>query len=273
MTPEQLLALLAALSGEDMLAVSERHLGMAASVPRAAAPAANGRVAVIPVLGALTNRPYRSFFGSSEGMEGLRARIGAAARDTNVSAIVLDIDSPGGTVAGTSETAAAVAAARAAKPVVAVANSLAASAAYWIGSQASEFVVAPDAVVGSIGVMAVHQNAAKLMERMGIETTLITSGARKAEGNPFGPLDDTAKAAIQARVDEMAASFLDAVAQGRKLSAKTARDRFGDGRAMGAAEAVSTGLADRVATLDAVLADLQSGKKRAFGRRSALAFA
>lgn len=274
MTPEQLLALLAALAGDDLLAVSESHLIRAASGPREAPASAPGRVAVVPILGAMSARSYRTYFGAVEGMDSLRARIAAAARDGNVSAIVLDIDSPGGTVAGAAETASAVAAAAKIKPVVAVANSVAASAAYWIGSQASEFVVAPNAIVGSIGVMAVHQNVAKALDRMGVETTLIRSGGRKAEGHPFGPLDDAARAALQARVDEAAASFLDAVAQGRRLSASTARERFGDGRAMGAAEAVASGLADRVATLEATIASLAAGSaKRAPGRRSALAFA
>lgn len=270
MTPEQILSLLAALSGEDVLAVSEQHIARA-SAPRDGGK--RGTVALIPITGALMPRSYRGVFGSVEGMDVLRGKIGAAAGDDEVSAIVLDIDSPGGTVAGTIETAASVAAAAERKPVVAVANTLAASAAYWIASQASEVVMAPGAITGSVGVIAVHQNVGKALERLGIETTLLVSGARKADGNPFGPLSDTARKAMQARVDEFAEIFLATVASGRKISVKAARESAGDGQLMTSAEAVTARLADRVATLDQVIADLSAGKGRVWRRRSGLAFA
>lgn len=269
MHPELLIRMVALMAGEDLVAVSEQHLA------RTTAPheVRGGAVAVIPITGALMPRTVSGWFGSVGGMDALRQKIDAAARNSDVAAIVLDIDSPGGTVAGTVETAAAVATAARAKPVVAVANSLAASAAYWIASQASEVVLAPNALVGSIGVLSVHQNVAKLYERMGVETTIVRSGSRKAEGHPFGPLDDTAREAMKARVDEAAAAFLDAVAAGRKLTSKAARERFGDGQVFGVAEALGNGLADRSATLDEVVASLSAGKGRVWRRRSALAFA
>lgn len=270
MNPEILLGLLAMLGRDgDLVAVSEQHLA------RTAAPreARGGAVAVIPVTGALFPRSVAGWFGTVPGMDALRARIATAANNPDVASIVLDMDSPGGTVAGTEETAAAVAAAAQRKPVVAVANTLAASAAYWIAAQASEVVMAPGAIAGSIGVMAVHQNVAKAMERFGVQTTLVRSGARKAEGNPWEPLSEEALAALQARVDEAAGAFLDAVAAGRRMSPKTARERFGAGQTFTAREAVANGLADRVATLDEVIAGMSAGKGRAWRRRSAIAFA
>lgn len=269
MNPEMMLALVAHLAGEDLVAVSEPHLARI-TAPR---ETKGGAVAVISITGALMPRSMSGWFGTVPGMDGLRSRIDAAARNPDVAAIVLDIDSPGGTVAGTAETAASVSAAAATKPVVAVANSLAASAAYWIASQATEVVLAPNALVGSIGVLAIHQNVAKLYERMGVETTVVRSGDRKAEGHPFGPLDETARAAIQGRVDEAASAFLDAVASGRKINRKAAQERFGDGRVFGVREALESGLADRAATLDEVVTALSAGKGRAWRRRSALAFA
>jgi capsid assembly protease len=269
MNPETMLSLIAYLAGEDLVAVSEQHLARSVQ-PR---EAKGGAVAVIPIVGGLMARSMQSWFGTFPGMDALRARIDAAARNPEVASIVLDIDSPGGTVAGTAETAAAVAAAAQRKPVVAVANSLAASAAYWIASQASEVVMAPNAMAGSIGVLAIHQNVSKLYERMGVETTVMRSGARKAEGHPFGPLDDAAREAIQARVDEAAGAFIAAVASGRKMTPKQAQERFGDGRVMSAREALSTGLADREATLDEVVAGLRAGTGRAWRRRAAFAFA
>src|SRR5215467_6271108 len=130
-------------------------------------------------------------------MDGIRARLEAAAANPDVSAIVLDVDSPGGTVAGTPETAAAVRRAAEVKPVVAVANSLAASAAYWIASQASSLVVGPSADVGSIGVISAHIDRSKMLEDMGLRVTVVSAGRYKAEGNPFAPLSDEAKANMQ----------------------------------------------------------------------------
>lgn len=257
MNADALGEMLAQLAAEPVVALSMAHLART-SPPRD--DSRRGMVAIIPVTGALMPRSWRSTFGAFPGMDTLRSRIDAAARNPEVASIVLDIDSPGGTVAGTAETAAAVAAAAQRKPVVAVANSLAASAAYWIASQASEVVMAPNALAGSVGVLAIHQNVAGMMDRLGVSTTVLRSGARKAEGNPFGPLDATARAAMQARIDEAASGFLDAVATGRRMSQRAARDRFGDGRVMAEREALATGLADRVATLDAVIADLAAGK-------------
>lgn len=271
MTPELITALLAQMSGEDVLAVSEQHLARA-SAPRETPPA--GSVRIIPVIGALSARGMQGWFGRIAGMDDLRREISAAAGNDEVSAIVLDIDSPGGSVAGTQETGEAVAAAAARKPVVAVANSLAASAAYWIGAQASEFVVTPGSISGSIGVIAMHQNAARMLERIGLEVTLIRSGERKAEGHPFGPLNEVARESLQARVDAAAGEFYAAVAQGRKLGVKTVKDRFGSGATFTASEAVANGLADRQASLAQVVAELSAGKSRVMRRRySALAFA
>lgn len=267
MNADILTEMVAQMAGEPVVALSLSHLART-TTPRDGSR--KGMVAIIPIVGALMPRSWRGSLGSYAGMDALRQQLNAAARNPEVASIVLDIDSPGGAVAGTAETAAAVAAAARRKPVVAVANSLAASAAYWIASQASEVVLAPHALAGSIGVLAIHQNVAGMMDRLGVDTTVVRSGARKAEGHPFGPLDATARAGIQARVDEAAAGFFDAVAAGRRMSQRVARDRFADGRVLGTREALATGLADRVATLDAVIAELAAGKMPM--RARALAF-
>jgi capsid assembly protease len=270
MKADQFLAFLADLSGEDVLAVSEQHLSRA---PAPKETASRGTVAIVPVTGVLVPRGMQGWLGKTPGMDSLRSQIASAAANSDVSAIVLDIDSPGGSVAGTEETALAVADAATKKPVVAVANTLAASAAYWIGSQATEFVVTPGSMAGSIGVISVHSNMAKMLDRMGIEMTLIRSGPRKAEGHPFGPLDDAARESMQQRVDSAATDFFAAVARGRKTSLRAVKEKFGSGAIFSAAESVENGLADRQATLDQVIADLSAGRGRAWKRRSALAFA
>lgn len=233
-----------------------------------------GRVAVLPLTGVLSARGARGFFGTSPGMDSFRAALRQAANDKDTGSIVIDIDSPGGTVDGTAETASAVAEAAAKKPVVAVANALACSAACWIAAQANEFVLAPNAVTGSIGVIAMHADlSAYYREKMGVNFTLVRSGARKAEGDPYSPLSDKARLGLESMVQAAAADFLSAVASGRRMSLKAATERFGDGRAMLAEEALSTGLADRVATLDAVVGGLAQGRGKAFSRRSSVVFA
>lgn len=230
------------------------------------------------VQGLLFPRSVRGFFGSYAGMDSMRAQIRQHVNDADVGAIVLDIDSPGGTLAGTPETAAEVAAAAAKKPVVAVANSLAGSAAYWIGSQASEFVSAPSADVGSIGVMALHQDVSGALERYGIKMTMIRSeqSPLKNEAHPFGPLSDDARAFIQTRANDAGSDFIKAVASGRRVTQTKVREDFGQGRMYGASAALSRGMIDRIATLDDVIAGLaakMTSPRYRQRRRSALAFA
>lgn len=238
------------------------------------APRTTGRIAVLPLTGILIARGERGLSGRGGSMDAFRAALRQALADKDIGAIVLDVDSPGGTVDGTAETAAAVAAASAKKPVVAVANALACSAACWIAAQANEFVIAPNAMTGSIGVIAMHADlSAFYREKMGANFTLVRSGSRKAEGDPYNPLSDQARLGMEAMVQSAAADFIAAIAAGRKLSLKAASERFSDGRAMLAEEAIATGLADRVGTLDDVIAALAQGKGRVFARRSSVAFA
>jgi signal peptide peptidase SppA len=227
------------------------------------APREPGQIAVIPVWGLIGHRANElrdvsSAVGTST--EILSAQIEAAIADPAVTSIVLDIDSPGGGVFGVEEVADTIRAARAQKPIIAVSNALAASAAYWIASAASEVVVTPSGLVGSIGVYSMHEDHSKELAEAGIDVTLIRAGKFKAEDNPFGPLTDDARAAIQERVDAYYALFTRDVAKGRGASIDAVRNGFGEGRVVGAKEAVDLGLADRVATMDVVLADLVAGK-------------
>ncbi len=183
----------------------------------------------------------------------LSKRLQELVADPNVAQIVLDIDSPGGGVEGITEFANQLFQARKHKPIVAVANSLAASAAYWIASQASEIVVTPSGVVGSIGVIAIHQDLSKALEKQGIKPTLITAGKHKGEGNPFEPLSEEAEANIQKRVDDFFSMFVKDVARGRGVKASEVRSGFGQGGVVGAQEAVDLGMADRIASLDDTL--------------------
>ena len=269
MEPAAMTSLLALMAGEGLLAVDLQALARGPSGPGGTERRA-GAVAVLPVAGVMLPRTRSGgWSGPIPGMDALRSALAGATVNPDISAIVLDVDSPGGTVVGTAETAAAVRAAAAVKPVIAVANGMAASAAYWIISGATEIVAAPAAELGSIGVVMMHQSWARAYDRMGVDTTMIQSSPFKTEVSSFAPLTDEARANLQSRVDSSHREFVSAGASGRKVSAAYVEERFGRGRLVDAADAVAAGMADRVASLDTVIGELLNGAKpRAFARRA-----
>lgn len=220
-----------------------------------------GQVAVLPLYGLISPRAGMAADTSGgTSLESLAGELDALVRDPAVSAIVLDVDSPGGSVEGVAEFADRVRAARAVKPVVAVANTLAASAAYWIASQADEVVASPSSQLGSIGVLAAHEDWSAADEAKGVRTTLISAGKYKAEGNRHAPLDDEARGNIQQTVDHYYAMFTQAVARGRRVPISHVRDGMGQGRMLVAPAAVEAKMADRIDTLDATVARLARGQ-------------
>ena len=250
--PEKLAAIIAVAerhAAGDKLPTADVAAIMAAG-PRATA-AQTGAVAVLGVYGTIIPRGDM-LVESSGAMSTTRiaANLRAALADPAVGAIVLDISSPGGAVQGVDELAGEIFAARDKKPIVAVANHLAASAAYWIGTAANELLVAPSGEVGSIGVFAAHQDFSRALEKDGVTVNLISAGKYKTEANPYQPLSEEARAAIQARVDDYYNAFTKAVARQRGVSVADVRGGFGEGRVVGATEAVKLGMADRVGTLE-----------------------
>lgn len=260
MQPERLEALAHLVAAGGELAVGDQRV---ADLGRREAA---GAIAVIPILGPIDHRTtwFMRYFGGTA-ITDLRKALREAVTDPAVSTIVLDIDSPGGAVDGTQEFADELFAVRGTKRVVAVANTMAASAAYWIGSQADEFVISPSGEAGSIGVWTLHVDYSKALEAAGITVTVIRAGERKIADNPWEPLPDEARQDIQARVDQVHRDFIAAVARGRGVLAEAVRNSYGDGRMFAAKQAVKLGLADRVATLDQVLVDLARGRR---GRRA-----
>ncbi len=221
----------------------------------------SGPVAVISLRGVITPFPTFSLFGrGSDGLVGFRRNLREAVSSPDVGTIVINIDSPGGSIDLVPETAADVRAARDVKPVIAVANTMAGSAAYWIASQATELVVTPSGDVGSVGVFILHEEFSEMDKRIGIETTLIKAGRHKAEGNPYQPLSEEARNHFQEVVDRTYDTFVGDVAQGRGVStSKVVRD-FGEGRMLRADLAVAAGMADRVEPIEEVLAGLVNRK-------------
>jgi len=178
-------------------------------------------------------------------------RLGA---DPSVSTIVLDWDSPGGSVAGATEFAERVGRIAASKRVISHANFACCSAAYWGAARSTEIVASPSALVGSIGVYCLHENLSKYLENEGIELTYISAGRFKVDGNPSAPLSDSARARLEALVAAPYARFTADVAVGRHVTPDAVRAGFGEGAALTATEALDAGLIDRVETLEATLA-------------------
>jgi signal peptide peptidase SppA len=226
----------------------------------AAANAGSG-IAVLPLYGVVTQRGNMvddiSGPGSTSTQQFTSALRQVLADDT-VGQILIDIDSPGGSVYGVAELASQIVKARAQKTVVAVANSLAASAAYWIGCAASEFYVTPGGEVGSIGVWQAHFDYSKALEEEGVKTTLVSAGKFKVEGNPYVPLDPEAQAFMQSRVDDYYNAFLQAVAVGRGVTVDDVRNGMGEGRVLGADAALAQRMVDGIASFDDVLARMQA---------------
>jgi signal peptide peptidase SppA len=221
----------------------------------------SGSTAIIPVIGSLVNRG--AWLGSYSGMtsyEGLRHQLAAAAKDSAVSSVLLDIDSPGGEAVGAFETGEDVRKLNAIKPVAAFVNGLCCSAAYAIASQAGRVEASTTSLLGSIGVVMMHADHSKRLHDMGVKPTFIFAGAHKVDGNPFQPLSKDVEASLQAEVDKLYDLFVAHVATGRKsLSAKAVREQ--EARTFIGSDAVERKLADAIGTFEATLSGLQRRSK------------
>jgi signal peptide peptidase SppA len=191
--------------------------------------------------------------------------------DASVKGIVFDVDSPGGSVDGVQELADEIYRSRSRKKTVAVANGLAASAAYWLAAAAGELAVTPSGQVGSIGVFAAHEDLSKALERDGIKVTLVAAGKYKTDGNPYEALSESGRSDIQSKVNAFYEMFVKSVARGRSFEASAIESRFGRGRLVLANDAVARGMAERVATLDETIAKIDLGRAQS-NRPSAARF-
>lgn len=227
-----------------------------------------GRAAVIPVYGVLTQRSsFLETVGLGTSCSTIRSLFQSALSDPSIDRIVFDIDSPGGEVSGIQEMAAEIRDKRGIKPITGFANSIAASASYWLLAQCTEAYATVGGQVGGIGIVTEHADESRAMELAGVRTTLIAAGRYKTEGNSFSPLGREARSAMQAMVDGYGRDFERDVAIGRGVSVSTVRAKFGQGRMLRAKDAERAGMIDGVATLD----DITSGRTRAAIRAGAYA--
>ena len=201
-------------------------------------------VALIPVIGSLIPRGLY-LGGCCTSYEALGAELRRAAADQDVSEIALMIDSPGGYVTGIDGAAAAIAAAGAKKTVTAYVQGMCCSAAYWLACACATIVASPLSELGSIGVVQVHFDMSRMLDSIGLSVTLMHAGAKKVDGNPYGPLSDRVKTEMQQELEDLRMAFAEAVASGRPsldvaaVLATEAATYRGD-------DVIKRGLADRI---------------------------
>lgn len=245
-----------ALRAEGRLSASE--IEAAVGQRRTGKEVRSGSIAVLPVYGTLSHRMSLMMeMSGGTSTEAIGRTFDALVNDSSVGTIVLDVDSPGGSVPGVMELSDKIHQARGSgKRIIAVANTLAASAAYWIASAADELVVTPSGEVGSVGVYMIHMSYADMLAKEGVEATIIRAGEHKAEGNPYERLNDDAKEYAQSQVDEVYSEFVGALARNRGTTREKVLSDFGQGRVLKARAALDAGMVDRIATLEEVLSGL-----------------
>ena len=208
------------------------------------------RVAVIEIFGALAHRTQLHADSSFiQGYEGIAASLEKALNDSSVSAIVLNLDSPGGEVAGAFQLADQISSARGKKPIAAVASDMACSAAYLIASAADTISLTTTAIVGSIGVVTCHADISKAMDKEGVAVTFLYAGSHKIDGNPYEPLPPAVAEQIQADVDHYYNLFVTTVARHRPAISESAI-RATEARTYIGQQAIAAKLADYIETPD-----------------------
>ncbi len=205
----------------------------------------NDGTAIVPVTGKLMNR--LSWMDAESGMTSysrIETMLSAALADPDVTRIVLEVDSPGGTVAGAFDFADRIYESRGSKPIIAAPSEMAASAAYLVSSAADEIVLPQTAMVGSVGVVIALLNREKAMAKAGLAMTYIYAGDKKVDGNPYQALPDRVRAELQDEINDTYSLFVNRVAKYRRMSADAIRATQA-GMFTGQ-KAIDAGMADRV---------------------------
>ena len=238
------------------LLTAEEIQGRIGSAARPVARQA-GSIAVLPLHGPIAQRMnLMTAVSGGTSTEIFGRQFAALMAEPSIKAIVIEVDSPGGSVFGVDELATEIFKARGTKPIIAQVNSMMASAAFWIGAAADEIVVTPGGFVGAVGVIMPHVDTSVRDEKEGVKTTLISAGKFKTEGNELEPLSDEARESLQGLVDGVFDAFVKSLARSRGVKQATVRNGFGEGRMLAAAAAVDAGMADRVGTLAETLQSL-----------------
>jgi signal peptide peptidase SppA len=235
-----------ALGRQDLRLIAAENRAVAARAPRSMSGGGRSgiNILVLPLYGVLSQRGG----ASSASTDQFAAAYQEAVDDNIIDTIILDIDSPGGSVEGLEEAASVIRAGRSTKPVIACVNTMACSGAYYLAAQATEVIASPSSSVGSCGVYAVHEDFSKALDQDGVKVTFISAGDGKTDGNPAEPLSDSGRAALQEAVNRHYAMFTAAVGRGRRVGVDRVRLDW-RAKVYGAKEAVDNGMADQVGTL------------------------
>lgn len=212
---------------------------------------ANG-FAIIDVSGVLMKRPgliERVFYGAQD-IDEVKSAVSRAVALPDTHSLILNVDSPGGTVTGIPELATTISAANDAKPVFAFTDRLMASAAYWISSGTSAIFATPSAELGSVGVYMPMYDYSKLLEKMGISLEMFSTGKYKGIGVPGTSLTEDQREYLQGSVESIYGDFVEAVVAGRN---RVSLDDM-QGQTFGGTKAVAKGFADQlVGSIDEVI--------------------
>lgn len=214
-------------------------------------------VGILPIQGPLIR--YATMFSQVSGATSydmLAQDFNRMVNDPSVSAIVLNIDSPGGEANGVSEFADQIAAARGIKPIVAYVGGMACSAAYWIGAAADEIVLSDTGIAGSIGTVMSVTDTKEKDAKAGVKTYTIVSSQSPHKAVDASTEDGHKR--LQVMVDSLSDVFIAKVAQNRGVDPETVMQNFGQGDVFVGQAAVTAGLADRIGSFEGVIAELQS---------------
>ena len=261
---------------ENIMAIAQRQGDVEALQTRVGHQLENTRrvtvrdgVAVVPVTGPIFR--YANLFTAISGATStqvLATDIQEALDNRFVRAIVLDFNTPGGEATGIQELADFIFANRKRKPIKAYGGGSMASAGYWLGSAASEIIVAPTAIVGSIGTVMSWMDTRERDAKAGIRQVEIVSSQ-----SPYKRLDtdsDEGRAKVQAIVDALTDVFVGAVAKHRDISTETVLSDYGQGGVLVGQSAVDAGMADRIGSLESVIAELAGSASAPGSRRTSM---
>lgn len=208
-----------------------------------------GTVAVIPINGSITHKPVG--LGALSGMtsyQEIESQLDEALASNDVSEIVLDINSHGGVVSGAFDLADKIYESRRQKPITALVNEAAYSAAFLLASSANEVYAPRTAGVGSVGVITAHEDLSVKNENEGRKITYIKAGDYKADGNPDEPLSESAHNHMQERVNSSYKLFVDTVARNRGLDTQIVTDT--QAKTYSASDALAIGFIDHVMSIN-----------------------
>ncbi len=218
-------------------------------------------IGILRIEGVITQKAdiFTMIFGGAT-LDTLTADFKSLVDNEAIDTIVLDIDSPGGTVAGIQDFANLIFDAREQKKIISISSSIMTSAAMWIGAAAEHILISCGTVTtGSIGVLTTHIDISGLQADLGIKTTEITAGRFKRIASSFAPLTDAGRSELQSQVDKIMEAFVSDIAKFRGVSDQEVKSNMADGKVFIGDNALKAGLVDDIKTFDLLIETINNG--------------